>query len=57
MRRDEILGTTIKDFREFGEVLASVRDKGRVVAVTSADKAAAAEKERPGFFQRTQKLL
>ncbi len=33
--RDEILGTTLKDFREFGEVLAAVRDKGQVVAVTS----------------------
>ena len=33
--RDEILGTTLKDFRAFADVLAAVRDKGQVVAVTS----------------------
>jgi hypothetical protein len=38
-RRDEVLGTTVKDFREFGEVLAAVRDKGQVVAVTSGEMA------------------
>lgn len=36
--------------REFGEVLESVAAKGNVVAVTSADKAAAALAERPGFW-------
>lgn len=51
------MATSIKDFREFGEVLASVRDKGKVVAVTSAEKAAAAEQERPGFFENTLRLL
>lgn len=37
-RRDEILGTTLKDFRQFAEVLAAVRDKGQVVAVTSGEQ-------------------
>lgn len=39
--RDEILATTVRDFREFGEVLAAVRDKGQVVAVTSGEPPAA----------------
>ncbi|KAL6779083.1 PREP1 [Auxenochlorella protothecoides x Auxenochlorella symbiontica] len=56
-RRDEILGTQLSDFHDFAEVLASVRDKGRVVAVTSADKAAAAQEERPGFFNAIHKIL
>ena len=38
--------------REFGEVLEAVRGPaGRVVAVTSADKAAAVLSERPGFWE------
>lgn len=50
-RRDQILGTTIKDFREFAEVLEVVKgDAARVVAVTSADKAKAVLDERPGFW-------
>ncbi|KAL4419293.1 hypothetical protein ABPG77_008343 [Micractinium sp. CCAP 211/92] len=56
-RRDEILGTTVRDFREFGEVLAAVRDKGQVVAVTSADKLEAAHAERPGFFGAVKKVV
>jgi hypothetical protein len=36
--RDEILGTTVKDFHEFADVLAAVRDKGQVVAVTSGGR-------------------
>jgi hypothetical protein len=38
--------------REFAEVLEVVRgEAGRVVAVTSADKAKAALEQRPGFFE------
>lgn len=36
--------------REFGEVLEGVTKAGRVVAVTSADKAKAANEQRPGFW-------
>lgn len=37
--------------REFAEVLESVKgDAARVVAVTNADKAAAVNAERPGFW-------
>ena len=35
--RDEILGTTLNDFRQFADVLAAVKDKGQVVAVTSGE--------------------
>jgi len=51
IRRDEILATSPQDFKAFGEVLESVASKGVVVAVTSADKAAAALVARPGFFE------
>ena len=52
-RRDEILGTTQKDFRRFAETLEVLRGDGaaRVVAVTSADKAKAVLEERPGFWE------
>lgn len=39
------------------DVLAAVRDKGKVVAVTSAERAEAANKERPGLFQEIKKVL
>lgn len=51
-RRDQVLGTTLKDFKEFAEVLECVRgDAARVVAVTSADKAAQVLQEKPGFWE------
>jgi Zn-dependent M16 (insulinase) family peptidase len=47
-RREEILGTTVKDFRAFAEVLEHARGPAaRVAAVASADAAAAAAAERP----------
>lgn len=56
-RRDEVLSTGMKDFREFAEVLAAVKDKGHVVAVTSAERAAAANKERSEFFQNIKRVV
>jgi len=58
-RREEILGTTVKDFRDFAEVLECVKGpKARVVAVTSAERASAVnDKERPGFFDSITKVL
>lgn len=56
-RRDEVLGTSMKDFREFADVLAAVREKGVVVAVTSAERAETANKERPGFFASVRRVL
>ncbi|PSC73335.1 presequence protease chloroplastic mitochondrial-like [Micractinium conductrix] len=54
-RREEILGTTVKDFHAFADVLEAVREKGQVVSVTSADKLEAAHAERPGFFEAVKK--
>lgn len=51
-RRDQVLSTTAADFKAFADVLEAVRgDAARVVAVTSADKAAAVLSERPGFWE------
>ncbi|KAI8467060.1 MAG: peptidase M16C associated-domain-containing protein [Monoraphidium minutum] len=51
-RRDQILATSQKDFREFADYVEVVKgDAARVVAVTSADKAAAVNAERPGFWE------
>ncbi|CAL5227379.1 g10329 [Coccomyxa viridis] len=58
-RREQILGTTVKDFREFADYLTAVADPqhARVVAVTSPERAAAAQKERPDFFDEVTKIL
>uniref|UniRef100_A0A383WCE6 Peptidase M16C associated domain-containing protein n=1 Tax=Tetradesmus obliquus TaxID=3088 RepID=A0A383WCE6_TETOB len=51
-RREQVLGTSLKDFRAFAEVLDCVRgDAARVVAVTNADKAAQVLQEKPGFWE------
>ena len=47
-RREEVLGTTQKDFRAFGETLEAARGPdAKVVAVCSPEAAAAAQKEAP----------
>jgi len=57
-RREQILGTTIKDFREFADVLEACRgDNARVCAVASAEDAAAAAKERPELDLQVKKIL
>ena len=45
--------------REFAEYLTAVADPkhARVVAVTSPERAAAAQKERPDFFDEVTKIL
>ncbi|KAL3690174.1 hypothetical protein R1sor_016483 [Riccia sorocarpa] len=50
-RREEILSTSVEDFRNFATNLEYVRDNGVVVAVASADDIAAANKAKPGFFE------
>ncbi|XP_030466638.2 presequence protease 1, chloroplastic/mitochondrial-like [Syzygium oleosum] len=50
-RRKEILSTSLKDFRDFADVIESVKDKGVVASVASPDDVEAANKERPNFFQ------
>mmetsp|Transcript_14152 Transcript_14152/g.34028 ORF Transcript_14152/g.34028 Transcript_14152/m.34028 type:complete len:1117 (-) Transcript_14152:229-3579(-) len=47
-RREEVLGTTLKDFKAFGEALEATRaPTANVCAVVSPEAAAAAVKERP----------
>eukprot|EP00262_Sarcandra_glabra_P022378 TRINITY_DN98_c0_g2_i2.p1 TRINITY_DN98_c0_g2~~TRINITY_DN98_c0_g2_i2.p1 ORF type:complete len:968 (+),score=215.88 TRINITY_DN98_c0_g2_i2:407-3310(+) len=50
-RREEILSTGVKDFKEFADAIEAVKDKGIAVAVASADDVAAANEEQPKFFQ------
>ncbi|XP_031266614.1 presequence protease 1, chloroplastic/mitochondrial-like [Pistacia vera] len=50
-RREEILSTSLKDFKEFAGAIEAVKDKGVVVAVASPDDIDAANKERSNFFE------
>ncbi|KAI3844373.1 hypothetical protein MKX03_008707 [Papaver bracteatum] len=50
-RREQILSTSVSDFREFSNALEAVKDKGVVVAVASAPDVSAANEERPNFFE------
>ena len=56
-RREEVLSTTLKDFKEFGDILSEANKHGKVVAVTSPEKADLAGKERPGFFEELRRVL
>jgi len=57
-RRQEVLGTTQKDFRDFGEALEAVRAPGaNVCAVASPEAAAAAAKERPDLNFKTTNIM
>lgn len=57
-RRDEILGTTVQDFRDYADVLECVRgDSARVVAVTSQGAVDKAHETKPGFFEKLTKLM
>ncbi|CAA0807546.1 Presequence protease 2-chloroplastic/mitochondrial [Striga hermonthica] len=51
MRREEILSTRLSDFKEFADVVESVKDKGVVVVVASPKDVDAANKARPKFFK------
>ncbi|KAG8072488.1 hypothetical protein GUJ93_ZPchr0006g43322 [Zizania palustris] len=48
-RREEILSTSLKDFKEFADVVETVKDNGVVVAVASPEDVEAANKENPLF--------
>ncbi|CAL1389449.1 unnamed protein product [Linum trigynum] len=50
-RREEILSTSLKNFREFADVVDAVKHKGVSVAVASAGHIDAAHKDRPSYFQ------
>ncbi len=55
-RRDEVLGATAKDFQRFGEVIAAVKDAGRVAVLGSDAAITAANDERGGFLRVTKVL-
>jgi Zn-dependent M16 (insulinase) family peptidase len=54
--RDEVLGTTLADFRAFADVLREAARAARVVVMGSADALAAANQERGDFLQVRQVL-
>ncbi|PIA46351.1 hypothetical protein AQUCO_01500106v1 [Aquilegia coerulea] len=43
--------SSLNDFKEFADAVEAIKDKGVVVAVASPDDVAAANEERPGFFE------
>ncbi|GLI61559.1 hypothetical protein VaNZ11_003968 [Volvox africanus] len=52
LQRDQILGTSIKDFKAFADAIEYVRGAaGRVVAVTSLDKAKSVLDKKPDFWK------
>ncbi|KAL2927586.1 Presequence protease 2 chloroplastic/mitochondrial, partial [Bienertia sinuspersici] len=55
-RREEILSTSVKDFKEFADAVDVVKDRGIVVAVASPEDVEAANKINADFFQ-VKKLL
>ncbi|KAL0719177.1 hypothetical protein Bca4012_068501 [Brassica carinata] len=50
-KREEILTTSLKDFKEFAEAIDVVREKGVAVAVASAEDIDAANQARSNFFE------
>ncbi|KAE8711733.1 Presequence protease 2 [Hibiscus syriacus] len=50
-RREEILSTSLKDFKDFADAIDSVKANGVAVAVASPDDVETANKERSNFFQ------
>jgi len=55
-RRDEVLGTTVKNFREFADFLNSVAINGEVVVVGSAEKIEEANTLKPDWLKVTKVL-
>jgi len=54
--RDEVLATTVADFRNFAELFAATAAHGNVAVVGSAEAIEAANRERPGFLQVSRLL-
>ena len=55
-RREEILGTSPKDFAQLGDALAEVAAKGRVVVMGSKTAIDAANQAKGGFLKETRVL-
>ncbi|MGD8456416.1 MAG: insulinase family protein [Anaerolineales bacterium] len=49
--RDEVLSTTVDDFKTFGKALEKVIDNGQVVVLGSAESIGAANQERKAFLK------
>jgi Zn-dependent M16 (insulinase) family peptidase len=49
--RDQVLGTSAHDFKQFGEILAAMAGSGEVVVLGSADAIEKANKEQPGLLE------
>lgn len=49
--RDEVLGTTVKDFKQFARVLAELNQSGEVVVLGSADAIEKANAEKAGLLE------
>ncbi len=54
--RDEVLSTTAKDFKSFGEVLAAVKEKGEVVVLGAQEAINQANAERGNWLEVTKVL-
>lgn len=54
--RDEVLGTTLDDFKRFGEVLEELASVGQIVVLGGADAIARANQQRDGFLRVTKVL-
>jgi len=54
--RDEVLGTTVKDFKAFGEVLTAAKDVGPVAVLGSETSLARVHAVRPGWLRETRVL-
>jgi Zn-dependent M16 (insulinase) family peptidase len=55
-RREEVLGATAADFKRFGEVVAAVKDAGKVAVLGSEAAIRSANDERGGFMDVTKVL-
>ena len=53
-RRDEILGASVADFRDFANILAELTAQGLVVVLGSEQAIEAVNARRPGFLQVAQ---
>ena len=49
--RDEVLGTTVNDFKQFARVLAELNEAGKVVVLGSADAIEKANQEKTDFLE------
>lgn len=54
--RDEVLDTTLDDFKRFGEVLEEMAEVGQIVVLGGADAIARANEQRDGFLSVTKVL-